>query len=173
MDGQINMFDFWSRLTPQEEGKEVQMVSLMPEGAAEEPPEAEEVQPTQAVQRDSSVTEQNTAAEEPQTEASQVESVVAEQQTEVVPEQEARADASQEAEASEDTPPADRTVTDKSQAPVMHRESRSADGTILAEISYYNYNRICVKRQNEEPIWKNFDNAKDAVDFYIEEMMKL
>jgi hypothetical protein len=157
MDGQINMFDFWSRLTPQEEGKEVQMVSLMPEGAAEEEIKAEEEQRTQAVPVESAVAEQNTAAEEPQTEA--------------VPEQEARADASQEA--SEDTPLADRTVMDKSHAPVMHRESRSADGTILAEISYYNYNRICVKRQNEEPIWKNFDNAKDAVDFYIEEMMKL
>jgi hypothetical protein len=159
MDGQINMFDFWSRLTPQEEGKEVQMVSLMPEGAAEEATQAEELQPTQAVQRDGSVTEQNTAEEL--------------QPTEPVTEQEARADASQEADAPEEILSAERIVTDRSRAPVMHRESRSADGTILAEISYYNYNRICVKRQNEEPIWKNFDNAKDAVDFYIEEMMKL
>jgi hypothetical protein len=111
MDGQLNMFDFWSQLTPPEDGGEVQMVSLMPE-------EAEDVAP-------------------------------------------------------DDIAPGEVRSWNPSEAPVMHRESRNADGTIKAEISFYNYNRVCVKRQNEEAVWKNFDNSKDAVDYYMEEMLKL
>jgi hypothetical protein len=132
MDGQLNMFDFWSQLTPPEDGGEVQMVSLMPEEAEDVAPDGTE--PGEAGDSQTDITES-------------MEDV--------------------------DVPPERARSWNPSEAPVMHRESRNADGTIKAEISFYNYNRVCVKRQNEEAVWKNFDNSKDAVDYYMDEMLKL
>jgi hypothetical protein len=140
MDGQLNMFDFWSQLTPPEDGGEVQMVSLMPE-------EADDTEPGEDGDSQTDGIESMGDVYVPPEHAESVEDV--------------------------DVPPERARSWNPSEAPVMHRESRNADGTIKAEISFYNYNRVCVKRQNEEAVWKNFDNSKDAVDYYMEEMLKL
>lgn len=85
-------------------------------------------------------------------------------------EETATPDASEEAEVSEETEKPEKPERNQ---PVMHKEVRNNDGTIKAEVSYYNYNKVMVRRPNEEPEWKLFDNSKDAVDFYIDEMLKL
>jgi len=58
-------------------------------------------------------------------------------------------------------------------APVMQKQVLNPDGSIKAEVAYYNYNKVCVKRENEPAEWREFDNSKEAVDYYIEEMLKL
>lgn len=58
-------------------------------------------------------------------------------------------------------------------AAVMHREILAEDGSVAAEISFLNYNRVYVKHRGMEGEYRQFDNAKDAVDFYIDEMWKL
>lgn len=58
-------------------------------------------------------------------------------------------------------------------APVMQKQVLNPDGSIKAEVAYYNYNKVCVKRENEQAEWREFDNSKEAVDYYIEEMLKL
>jgi hypothetical protein len=150
LDGQLNMFDFWNHLPPSENGEEVQMVSLMPDAEAEpeEPEEAVDV-------AESEKPEESAVA--PETDA---------EETADVPEEDA-------IENSRDLQETDDTEKIAADNPVMHKEIRNADGSIRSEISYYNYNRICLKRQNEQPVWKIFDNSKEAVDFYIEEMLKL
>jgi hypothetical protein len=150
LDGQLNMFDFWNHLPPSGDGEEVQMVSLMPDAEAE-PEEPEE------------------SADEPKTDEEEAADVAKSEETEEtvdVPEEEA-------IENSRDLQEADDTEKIAADNPVMHKEIRNADGSIRSEISFYNYNRICLKRQNEQPVWKFFDNSKEAVDFYIEEMLKL
>jgi hypothetical protein len=162
LDGQLNMFDFWNHLPPSENGEEVQMVSLMPDAEAE-PEEPEE------------------SADEPETDAEEAADVAKSEETEEA----ADVAESEETEETVDVPEEDAITnsrdlqeTDDTEEiaadnPVMHKEIRNADGSIRSEISFYNYNRICLKRQNEQPVWKIFDNSKEAVDFYIEEMLKL
>ncbi len=58
-------------------------------------------------------------------------------------------------------------------APVMQKQVLNPDGSIKEEVAYYNYNKVCVKRENEPVEWREFDNSKEAVDYYIEEMLKL
>ncbi len=58
-------------------------------------------------------------------------------------------------------------------APVMQKQVLNPDGSIKAKVAYYNYNKVCVKRENEPAEWRVFDNSKEAVDYYIEEMLKL
>lgn len=58
-------------------------------------------------------------------------------------------------------------------SPVMHSEKRDRRGKILAEISYLNYNKVFLRREGEEGETFQFDNSKEAVDFYIAEMLKL
>lgn len=58
-------------------------------------------------------------------------------------------------------------------AAVMHREILAEDGSVATEISFLNYNRVYVKHRGMEGEYRQFDNAKDAVDFYIDEMWKL
>lgn len=58
-------------------------------------------------------------------------------------------------------------------APVMQKQVLNPDGSIKAVVAYYNYNKVCVKRENEQAEWREFDNSKEAVDYYIEEMLKL
>ncbi len=58
-------------------------------------------------------------------------------------------------------------------APVMQKQVLNPDGSIKAEVAYYNYNKVCVKSENEPTEWREFDNSKEAVDYYIEEMLKL
>lgn len=57
--------------------------------------------------------------------------------------------------------------------PVMHSEKRDSRGKVLAEISYLNYNKVFLRREGEEGETFQFDNSKEAVDFYIAEMLKL
>lgn len=52
----------------------------------------------------------------------------------------------------------------------MHREKRDADGNIVAEISYINYNKVLIRRKGHEDILKSFDNSYDAVDYYVANM---
>ncbi|MDD6157615.1 MAG: hypothetical protein PUB52_11425 [Lachnospiraceae bacterium] len=58
-------------------------------------------------------------------------------------------------------------------SPVMHSEKRDSRGKVLAEISYLNYNKVFLRREGEEGEIFQFDNSKEAVDFYIAEMLKL
>lgn len=58
-------------------------------------------------------------------------------------------------------------------SPVMHSEKRDSRGKVLAEISYLNYNKVFLRREGEEGETFQFDNSKEAVDFYIAEMLKL
>lgn len=52
----------------------------------------------------------------------------------------------------------------------MYREKRDADGDIVAEISYINYNKVLIRRKGHEDILKSFDNSYDAVDYYVSNM---
>lgn len=58
-------------------------------------------------------------------------------------------------------------------APVMQKQVLNPDGSIKAEVAFYNYNKVCVKRENEPEEWREFDNSKEAVEYYMEEMLKL
>lgn len=143
--GQLNMFDFWSNLDPKENGAEVQMVSLIPD---------EEVSET-----DKNVFEASTenASTEELVETAPV--VAGERELELNP--------------TETIDDRQTTHPEKKDAPVMHKEIRDKEGNVIAEISYFNYNKIYIKRENEEAKWLLFDNSKEAVDCYIEEMLKL
>lgn len=159
MAGQLNMFDFWDNLVQPEDGGQVQMVSLIPE---EEPKQerAEEV-------------DEETAQEEP----------VA--QKAVLPEAETfeTVDAGttgmdlkpgetvQEKQVQEE--PVEQKATLQETAPVMQKQVLNPDGSIKAEVAFYNYNKVCVKRENEPEEWREFDNSKEAVEYYMEEMLKL
>lgn len=66
------------------------------------------------------------------------------------------------------------SVGDEGKAPVMHKEITDKKGNVTAEISYLNYNKVYI--QNDEygqGRLFEFENSKDAVDFYITEMTKL
>ncbi len=60
------------------------------------------------------------------------------------------------------------------QPPVMHKEAKDKEGRVLAEISYLNYNKVYIKnKEYRQGKLFTFENSKEAVDFYISEMMKL
>ncbi len=62
----------------------------------------------------------------------------------------------------------------KGQTPVMHKETKGKDGSVLAEISYLNYNKVYIKnKEYRQGKLFEFENSKEAVDFYISEMTKL
>lgn len=159
MAGQLNMFDFWDNLVQPEDGGQVQMVSLIPE---EEPKQerAEEV-------------DEEAAQEEPVT------------QKAVLPEAETfeTVDAGttgmdlkpgetvQEKQVQEE--PVEQKALSPESAPVMQKQVLNPDGSIKAEVAFYNYNKVCVKRENEPEEWREFDNSKEAVEYYMEEMLKL
>lgn len=75
---------------------------------------------------------------------------------------------------------AENTMTDKFEAGAeaghsssdiaMHREKLDADGNIVAEISYINYNKVLIRRKGHEDILKAFDSSYDAVDYYVANM---
>lgn len=159
MAGQLNMFDFWDNLVQPEDGGQVQMVSLIPE---EEPKQerAEEV-------------DEETAQEEP----------VAQNVGAPEPENFAKVDAGMtgmDLKPGETVPEKkvqEEPVTQKAflqeSAPVMQKQVLNPDGSIKAEVAFYNYNKVCVKRENEPEEWREFDNSKEAVEYYMEEMLKL
>lgn len=155
MAGQLNMFDFWDNLVQPEDGGQVQMVSLIPE---EEPKQehAEKV-------------DEETAQKEPvaqkaiSPEAETFETVDA-GMTEVM---DAGAGRSREKE------PVTQKAFLQESAPVMQKQVLNPDGSIKAEVAFYNYNKVCIKRENEPEEWREFDNSKEAVEYYMEEMLKL
>ena len=62
----------------------------------------------------------------------------------------------------------------ETQAPVMHKEKTDKNGNVLSEISYLNYNKVFIRNSKyQQGKLFEFENSKDAVDFYITEMMKL
>lgn len=159
MAGQLNMFDFWDNLVQPEDGGQVQMVSLIPE---EEPKQerAEEV-------------DEETAQEEPVAQKA----VLPEAETfetvdagttgmDLKPEETV-----QEKQVQEE--PVTQKATLQETAPVMQKQVLNPDGSIKAEVAFYNYNKVCVKRENEPEEWREFDNSKEAVEYYMEEMLKL
>lgn len=76
----------------------------------------------------------------------------------------------QEAESTEETEEIDETEKEQ---PVMSKQRLDALGNCVAEVSFYNYNRVCVKYSDDEAKWHVFDNAKEAVDCYYEEIQKM
>lgn len=155
MAGQLNMFDFWDNLVQPEDGGQVQMVSLIPE---EEPKQerAEEV-------------DEETAQEEPVTQKA----VLPEAETfETVDAGSAEAvSAGAERSQTEEAKVQEEVLQET--APVMQKQVLNPDGSIKAEVAFYNYNKVCVKRENEPEEWREFDNSKEAVEYYMEEMLKL
>ena len=193
MAGQLNMFDFWDNLVQPEDGGQVQMVSLIPEeepkqeraeevdeeAAQEEPvaqkavlPEAETFETVDA----GSAEAVSAGAERSQTEEARV-------QEEVLPETVEKVDAGttgmdlkpeetvQEKQVQEE--PVTQKAISPETAPVMQKQVLNPDGSIKAEVAFYNYNKVCVKRENEPEEWREFDNSKEAVEYYMEEMVKL
>ncbi len=61
-------------------------------------------------------------------------------------------------------------MTENGHAVAMHREKLDADGNIVAEISYINYNKVLIRRKGHEDILKAFDSSYDAVDYYVANM---
>ncbi len=61
-------------------------------------------------------------------------------------------------------------ATEKISDVAMHREKHDADGNVIAEISYINYNKVLIRRKGHDDILKCFDNSHDAVDYYVENM---
>ena len=155
MAGQLNMFDFWNNLVQPEDGGQVQMVSLIPE---EEPKQerAEEV-------------DEETAQEEPVAQKA----VLPEAETfETVDAGSAEAvSAGAERSQTEEAKVQEEVLQET--APVMQKQVLNPDGSIKAEVAFYNYNKVCVKRENEPEEWREFDNSKEAVEYYMEEMLKL
>lgn len=193
MAGQLNMFDFWDNLAQPEDGGQVQMVSLIPEEepkqeraeevdeetAQEEPvaqkavlPEAETFETVDA----GSAEAVSAGAERSQTEEAKV-------QEEVLPETVEKVDAGttgmdlKPGETVQEKQVQEEPVTQKAvlpeTAPVMQKQVLNPDGSIKAEVVFYNYNKVCVKRENEPEEWREFDNSKEAVEYYMEEMLKL
>lgn len=159
MAGQLNMFDFWDNLVQPEDGGQVQMVSLIPE---EEPKQerAEEV-------------DEEAAQEEPVTQKA----VLPEAETfETVDAGTTGMDLKPE-ETVQEKQVQEEPVTQKAflqeSVPVMQKQVLNPDGSIKAEVAFYNYNKVCVKRENEPEEWREFDNSKEAVEYYMEEMLKL
>lgn len=164
MAGQLNMFDFWDNLVQPEDGAEVQMVSLIPE---EEPKQerAEEVDEAEVVEADFK-------QEEAVPEKKVQEELVTQKVT--LPEEE-KSENNDAETLSVDKESISRLPENlESEAiPVMQKQVLNPDGSIKAEVAYYNYNKVCVKRENKPAEWRGFDNSKEAVDYYIEEMLKL
>lgn len=151
LSGQLSMFDFWGA---QAGDGEVEMVSLMPEPEeqVEKPPKTTKKVPVK------------------------VEAEVAPDDSPVESEPEVPGDASVEVEAeveTDDIPVMPVAKMPEGDSPVMHSEKRDSRGKVLAEISYLNYNKVFLRREGEEGETFQFDNSKEAVDFYIAEMLKL
>lgn len=155
MAGQLNMFDFWDNLVQPEDGGQVQMVSLIPE---EEPK-----------QEHAEKADEETAQKEPVAQKA----VLPEAETfETVDAGSAEAVSAGAERPREKEPVAQKALSPES-APVMQKQVLNPDGSIKAEVAFYNYNKVCVKRENEPEEWREFDNSKEAVEYYMEEMLKL
>lgn len=155
LSGQLSMFDFWGA---QAGDGEVEMVSLMPEPEeqVEVPAEIEPELPDNAPAEDEPEVAPDDAPVEVEPEV-----VVAEASVEKIPEKQVNREKRR------------KPVEESGESPVMHSEKRDSRGKVLAEISYLNYNKVFLRREGEEGETFQFDNSKEAVDFYIAEMLKL
>ena len=173
LSGQLNLFDFWGdtnpedsivemvSLVPEEPGlgeeTKVEMISLMPERSGELPEIAEVTGLTEAVHKTKKKTVSKEKFQKAPTESRMAEKLQDIQKVQEFPE--------------ENELPKE---SNNEQAPVMHKEKKDKNGNILSEISYLNYNKIFL-RNSKYPQGKlfEFEHSKEAVDFYISEMMKL
>lgn len=96
------------------------------------------------------------------------------QMVSLIPEEEPKQERAEEVdeEAAQEEPVTQKAVLPET-APVMQKQVLNPDGSIKAEVAFYNYNKVCVKRENEPEEWREFDNSKEAVEYYMEEMLKL
>ena len=162
LSGQLNLFDFWGDTNP--EDSIVEMVSLVPEEPEErEEPKVEMVSlmPEEEPKERAPETQKKTVpkAEFPET---PIELRMAEKLQDI-PE-------TQEFPEENELP----KESNNEQAPVMHKEKKDKNGNVLSEISYLNYNKVFIRNSKyQQGKLFEFENSKDAVDFYITEMMKL
>lgn len=159
MAGQLNMFDFWDNLVQPEDGGQVQMVSLIPE----EEPKQERAEVVDEETAQEEPVAQNVGAPEPENFAKVAAGTTGMdlKPEEIVPEKKVQEELV-----------AQKALSPES-APVMQKQVLNPDGSIKAEVAFYNYNKVCVKRENEPEEWREFDNSKEAVEYYMEEMLKL
>ena len=158
--GQLNMFDVFRELeNNMETAGEVEMVSLMPETEPAvqhdhgvKPQKKREPDCIQEEDEMSLKTISGTAIDENET----VENEIAEHKIEDI-------DDIKEHEIHTN-------ATEKISDVAMHREKHDADGNVIAEISYINYNKVLIRRKGHDDILKCFDNSHDAVDYYVENM---
>lgn len=96
------------------------------------------------------------------------------QMVSLIPEEEPKQERAEvvDEETAQEEPVAQKALSPES-APVMQKQVLNPDGSIKAEVAFYNYNKVCVKRENEPEEWREFDNSKEAVEYYMEEMLKL
>lgn len=96
------------------------------------------------------------------------------QMVSLIPEEEPKQERAEKVdeEAAQEEPVAQKAISPET-APVMQKQVLNPDGSIKAEVAFYNYNKVCVKRENEPEEWREFDNSKEAVEYYMEEMLKL
>lgn len=164
LSGQLSMFDFWGA---QAGDGEVEMVSLMPEATEDAPAENE---PEAAENETPVVAEDEPEAvvkEAPEEAADETPATVAEDEPEVPVEENPVVVAASEPEKRK------KPARESCDSPVMHGEKRDSSGKVLAEISYLNYNKVFLRREGEPGETFQFDNSKEAVDFYIAELLKL
>ena len=152
--GQLNMFDVFRELeNNMETAGEVEMVSLMPETEPAvqhdhgvKPQKKREPDCIQEEDEMSLKTISGTAIDENKTAEHRIEDID-------IKEHEIHTKA-----------------TEKISDVAMHREKHDADGNVIAEISYINYNKVLIRRKGHDDILKCFDNSHDAVDYYVENM---
>ena len=157
--GQLNMFDVFRELeNNMETAGEVEMVSLMPETEPavqhDHGVKPQKKRETDCIQEENDMslkTISGTAIDENKT----AENEIAEHRIEDtdIKEHEIHTNA-----------------TEKISDVAMHREKHDADGNVIAEISYINYNKVLIRRKGHDDILKCFDNSHDAVDYYVENM---
>ena len=167
--GQLNMFDVFRELeNNMETAGEVEMVSLMPETEPAvqhdhgvKPQKKREPDCIQEEADMSLKTISGTAIDENKT----VENEVVENETAENEIAEHRIEDIDIKEHEIHT-----NATEKISDVAMHREKHDADGNVIAEISYINYNKVLIRRKGHDDILKCFDNSHDAVDYYVENM---
>lgn len=145
LSGQMNLFDFWGDTNS--EDSIVEMVSLVPEE-----PKVEMV----PLMSEEPVFERITPAKLREKEIQKTQEV-----------QEAQEDAEEQIVQTV-------SIGDDGKAPVMHKEILDKNGKVSAEISYLNYNKVYIRNlEYKKGRLFEFENSKEAVDFYITEMIKL
>ena len=182
--GQLNMFDVFRELeNNMETAGEVEMVSLMPETEPavqhdhgvkpqkkREPDCIQEEDDMSLKTISGTAIDENTTAEDKIAENETVENEVVENKTaeNETAENEIAEHKIEDIDIKEHE--IHTNATEKISDVAMHREKHDADGNVIAEISYINYNKVLIRRKGHDDILKCFDNSHDAVDYYVENM---